>query len=116
MTATNSSLAQTTTDITCENSISLLLSVAPDSISLHRELARRNRRKETFRRIHVVLINFVKQRSIAHLQQPCRRLAIPAGLLQRGADRIPLRLGLHILDQRLQRFSSRNLVLAIARE
>ncbi len=47
----------------------------------------------------MVLLDLVQQRPVTDFQQPCRRFPVPAGLLERGRDRIPLGLSLYALDQ-----------------
>ena len=63
----------------------------------------------------MVLIDFVKQSSIADLKQARRRFAVPAGFLQRGSNCTSLRFALDALDQRLKRPGARRILLRFVR-
>src|SRR5579862_2788073 len=81
--------------------ISTRLSVALGAGAFESKLFSRERRKLGFRRAHVVLIDLVEKRPVAHLQESGGSLPIPSRFLQSSPDCTFLRFPLDALDQRL---------------
>ena len=48
------------------------------------------------------MLDFVQQGPVADFQQPGRRLAVPAGLLERSGDGVAFGFSLYALDQRFE--------------